>query len=161
MDCSEIEAKSGENVEATYSVPLSDYATKLDQGVKKRYKDKIAAIVIDPVLLEARHFEPGCLPPVETTDLLAYLVVETSYYTQKQFKAFRSLEAYNQVVSGFIASVEGHIVANKFVVLAKVRYSQCMNDSLIPTWIIREREGTILSAHCLGCRPDWHNLAPI
>ena len=27
-----------------------------------------------------------------------------------------------------------------------------MNDSLIPIWIIREREGTILSAHCLGCK---------
>ena len=56
------------------------------------------------------------------------------------------------MVSGFIASVEGHIVANKFVVLAKVRRSQRMNDSLIPIWMITEREGTILSAHCLGCK---------
>ena len=31
MDCSESEAKSGENVEATSSVPLSYYAKKLDQ----------------------------------------------------------------------------------------------------------------------------------
>lgn len=27
-----------------------------------------------------------------------------------------------------------------------------MNDSLIPIWIIKEREGTVLSAHCLGCK---------
>ena len=136
MDCSDSEAKSDENVEATSSVPLSDYAKKLDQRVKKRYGDKIAAIGIDPVLLEGKHFEPDCLPPVEATDILSYLVLETSYYMQKQFKAFRSLEAYNQMVSGFIASVEGHIVANKFVVLAKVRHSQRMNDSFIPIWII-------------------------
>ena len=52
MDCSDSEAKSDENVEATSSVPLSDYAKKLDQRVKKRYEDKIAAIGIDAVLLE-------------------------------------------------------------------------------------------------------------
>lgn len=104
------------------------------------------------MLLEGKHFEPDCLPPVESTDLLFYLVLETSFYTQLQFKAFRSLEAYNQMVSGFIASVEGHIIANKFGVLAKVRHSQRMNDSLIPIWIITERQGTIVSAHCLGCK---------
>ena len=109
MDCSDSEAKSDENVEA--SVPLSDYAKKMDQRVKKRYEDKIAAIGIYPVLLEGKHFEPDCLPSMEATDILSYLVLETSYYTQNQFKAFRSLEAYNQMVSGFIASVEGHIRA--------------------------------------------------
>ena len=68
-----------------------------------------------PVLLEGKHFKPDCLLPVETTDLLSYLVLETSYYTQKQCKAFRSLEAYDRRVSGFIASVEGHNLANKLV----------------------------------------------
>ena len=56
------------------------------------------------------------------------------------------------MVSGFIASVKGHIITDKFIVLAKVRHSQCMNESLIPIWIIMEREGTVLSAHCLGCK---------
>ena len=55
------------------------------------------------------------------------------------------------MVSGFIASVQGHIIADKFLVLAKVRHSQRMNDSLISCWVITEREGTILFAHCLGC----------
>ena len=50
------------------------------------------------------------------------------------------------MVSGFIASVQGHIISNKFVVLAKVRHSQRMNDSLIPLWITTEREGRILVA---------------
>ena len=90
------------------------------------------------MLFQGKHFEPDCLPPVEATDLLSYLVLETSYYTQKQFKAFRSLEAYNQMVSGFIASVERHIVANKFIYLAKVKHSQRINDSLIPILIITE-----------------------
>ena len=98
------------------------------------------------------NFQPDCLPPVESTDLLFYLVLETSFFTQQQFKAFRSLKAYNQMVSGFITGVKGHIIASKFVVLAKVTHTQRINDSLIPIWIITEKEGTILSAHCLGCK---------
>ena len=109
------------------------------------------------VVCHAQHSVSGTRARVITFLLVfpwmvTYLVLETSYYTQKEFKAFRSLEAYNQMVSRFIASIKGHIVANKFVVLAKVRHSQRMNDSLIPIWIITEREGMILSAHCLGCK---------
>ena len=56
------------------------------------------------------------------------------------------------MVSGFVSNVQGHIISNKFVVLAKVRHSQRMNDALIPIWIITEKDGTINCAHCLGCK---------
>lgn len=101
--------------------PLSDYANRLENNVKQRYLEKISAIGIDPVLKEGQNFEPDCLPPVESTDLLFYLVLETSFYTKRQFKAFRSLQAYNQMVSGFISSVQGHIINNKFIVFAHVQ----------------------------------------
>ena len=80
---------------------------------------------------------------------------------QQHFKAFRSLRAYNQIVSGFITSVNGHIIANKFVVLAKARYSHRMNDSLIPIWIVTGKEGTISSAHCSSCKAGQRNHAHI
>ena len=152
MDSKEKETKCQKNSGVDYSFPISEYAKQLDLPVRDRYLQKIAAIGIDPVLVEGKDFKPDCLPPVESTDILCYLVLETSFYTQQQFKAFRSLEAYNQMVSGFIASVQGHIIANKFLVLAKVRHSQRMNDSLISCWVITERQGTILFAHCLGCK---------
>ena len=78
-------------------------------------------------------------------------MLETSFYTKDQFKNFRSLQAYNQTVSGFISSVVGDVVNNKYVVLAKVRHSQRMNDPHVPLWIIASKEGTGLSAHCVGC----------
>ena len=152
MDSKEKEKESQNKSGVDYSFPISEYAKQLDFPVRDRYLQKIAAIGIDPVLVEGKDFKPDCLPPVESTDILCYLVLETSFLTQKQFKAFRSLEAYNQMVSGFIASVQGHIIADKFLVLAKVRHSQRMNDSLISCWVITEREGTILFAHCLGCK---------
>ena len=35
---------------------------------------------------------------------------------------------------------------------ASVRHSQRMNDPLVNIWVISENDGTILSAHCLGCK---------
>ncbi|CAH3033677.1 unnamed protein product [Pocillopora meandrina] len=152
MDSKEKEKESQNKSGVDYSFLISEYAKQLDFPVRDQYLQKIAAIGIDPVLVEGKDFKLDCLPPVESTDILWYLVLETSFYTQKQFKAFRSLEAYNQMVSGFIASVQGYIIADKFLVLAKVRHSQRMNNSLISCWVITEREGTILFAHCLGCK---------
>ena len=60
--------------------------------------------------------------------LLSHLVLETSFYTKKHFKAFKSLGAFNQMVSGFVTSVVGKVIAAKYVVRASVRHSQLMND---------------------------------
>ena len=71
------------------------------------------------MLLKGKVFKPDFLPPVESADILCYLVLETSFYTKEKFKNFRSLEAFNQLVSGFVTSVQGHKICNKFVVLAE------------------------------------------
>ena len=88
---------------------LSEYSKKLESRVKRRYIEKISVIGIDPATLWHAKLDPDCLPPIEATDLLSYLVLDTSYYTAQQFKAFKSLEAYNQMVSGFITSVQGKL----------------------------------------------------
>ena len=119
MDSKEKETKSQKNSGVDYSFPISEYAKQLDLPVRDRYLQKMAAIEIDAVLVVGKDFKPDCLPPVESTNILCYLVLEASFYTQQQFKAFRSLEAYNQMVSGFIASVQGHIIANKFFCFSK------------------------------------------
>ena len=49
---------------------LSEYCRKLDDHVKRRYLEKIAEVGVDPV---------------EATDLLSYLVLETTFYTKQQF----------------------------------------------------------------------------
>ena len=55
------------------------------------------------------------------------------------------------MVSGFILSVLGQQINNKYVVLAKVRHSQRMNDPFVQIWTITNKDGTILSALCAGC----------
>lgn len=113
---------------------------------------KISAIGVDPASIPTDQFSLECLPLVEVSDLLSYLVLETSYYTKQQFKALKSLEAFNQMVSGFVTSVVGKPIAGKYVVRARVRHSQRMNDPLVNIWIITKQDETVLSAHCLGCK---------
>ena len=146
-----------ERVPSTYElcskIPiLSEYCRKLDDRVKRRYLEKIAEVGVDPVTIPDEQFNSECLPPIEATDLLSYLVLETSFYTKQQFKTYKSLEAYNFMVSGLITSIQGCIVSGKHVVAGKVRHSQRMNDPLISVWVIAEKDGTVKSAHCLGCK---------
>lgn len=89
---------------------LSDYAEKLTADVKSKYIQNISDIQTHLLLIPAKKLSEECLPPVECTDLLSYLVLDTSFYTNAQFKVFRSLQAYNQMVSGFISCVHGYIV---------------------------------------------------
>lgn len=56
------------------------------------------------------------------------------------------------MVSGFVTTVQGLMISGKFVVMSKVRQSQRMNDPPVNIWLIPEKDGTILSTHCLGCK---------
>ena len=78
---------------------------------------------IDPTTLINAKLDPQCLPNIEATDLLCYLVINMSYYTKKQFKAFKSLEVYNQMFLGFISNVQGKVIGEKFLVIRKARHS--------------------------------------
>lgn len=131
---------------------LSDYVKGLESHVKTRYLQKISVVAVDPASIPRGQLNSECLPPIESTDLPAYLVLETSHYTKDQFKAYKSLEAYNQMVSGFVTSVRGLTISGKCVVVAKVCHSQRMNDPLVNIEIIADKDGTILSAHCLNCK---------
>ena len=143
---------SSENVSSKVSgkvkVLLSEYASSLDEHVKKRYSEKIGSIGIDPWLIPKAKLDPECLLPLEAFDLLSYVVLDTSFYTNQQFKAYKSLQAYNQMASGFIKSVEGIIINDKYVILGQVKHSQRMNDPLVKCWVIGEKTGTVCSAHC-------------
>ena len=145
------------NPESRDGVPvLSSYAKNLESHVQERYLKKISVVGVDPAAIPSEQFSSECLPPIEVSDLLSYLVLETSYYTNQQFKAFKSLEAYNQIVSGFVALIQRKEIAGKIVVVGKVRHSQRMNDPLVNIWMVVEKDGTIISAHCLGCKAGLH-----
>ena len=112
----------------------------MEHHVLQQYLDKISVIGIDPVVIPEKNLDPECLPPVEAADLLSYLVLDISYH--RQFKAFRRLSAYDQMISIFITSVQGQMIAKMYFVCAKVRHSQCTNDPPVLLWTITEKNGT-------------------
>ena len=77
---------------ANYS---STYAENLSEEAKTRYKEKLKIIdefyPFTGTTGELAHH----LPPIEAFD-----INQTSFITAKHFKARKSLEAYNQFVSG-------------------------------------------------------------
>ena len=130
---------------------ISEHVKSLDEHVKRRYLQKISVIGVDPADLNAGvNVDTECLPPIESTDIFTYLLLGTSFYTKEQFKNFKSLEAHKWLTFGFVISVQGCVVAEKFVVFSKVKHSQRMNDPAISTWIIASKEGTVLLAHCMN-----------
>ena len=120
----QIEDKKNKNINEAPSIVLSEYAKSLESHVRTRYLQKITNIGVDPACLQGEKLDSKCLPPIEATDLVSYLVLETSFYSLNQFKAFKSLNSYNQMVSGFITSVQGKILNRMFVV------STCKNSWL-------------------------------
>ena len=115
-------------IAATQGSPISDNSAchGVSAGISPKASPllRLTLVGLMPTLIPENSLDPESLPPVKAAHLLSYLVLDTSYYTKNQFKAFRSLKAYNQMVSGFIVSIQGHIVAKKFVVCAKERHSQ-------------------------------------
>ena len=90
-----------------------------------RYLKKIQLIGnTDPFTLGGRNLSSGVesanLPPVDASDLVSYLVLQTSFVTAKQFKAHKSLEAYNQFTSGWVKDIRCWKVSGKTVVTGRV-----------------------------------------
>ena len=100
---------------------LSDYAESLLSDAKARYEEKLKVIGgIDPLQAgNVGELNDG-LPNVDAADLVSYLVLQTSFITTKQFKARKSLEAYNQFVSGWIKDVQNRKVCGKHLITARV-----------------------------------------
>ena len=70
---------------------LSKYATTLEGRIKERYIQKIENIGVDPATIQDEELDIECLPQVEQSDLFSFLVLETSYYTNDQFKCYKNL----------------------------------------------------------------------
>ena len=98
----------------------ADYFSGLPSEAGERYTEKIRLINgLDP-FSSSLGKAVDAFPPVDASDLVSYLVLQTSFMTSQQFKARKSLEAYNFFVSGWIKEVKSFIVSEKFVVVGRV-----------------------------------------
>ena len=127
---------AGVQLGMTTTMNLSTYAEQLPPEARKRYLDKTQIIAgIDPFTLACNQHgqsnnsaaQPSSLPSLDASDLVSYLVLQTSYVSAKQFKAHKSMEAYNQFFSGWVKEVRGWSILDKTVVIGRVSFS-CNTD---------------------------------
>lgn len=83
----------------------SDYFGGLNGLARARYQEKVLKYIgYDPYTLKKNDFSVNLsdLPPVTAMDITSYLVLQTSFYTAEQMKAFKSLDAYNYFICGWV-----------------------------------------------------------
>ena len=59
-------------------------------------------------------YDIGDYPAVTFPDISNYLVLQTSFYTAKQMGAFKSVEAYNFFISGWVKEVGTKVLNNNY-----------------------------------------------
>ena len=69
--------QKGRKKEDICKIILSDYVKRLKSHVKQKYLEKISPVGINPATLIDAKLDPQCLPPIEATDFLFYLVIDT------------------------------------------------------------------------------------
>ncbi len=108
----------------------SEYSKALVEPARSRYYQNLEKhIGYDPYTLRKSDFSYllSDLPGVEAVDITNYLVLQTSYYTASQMKAYKSLEAYNYFVCGWVSDLGSKAALNDCR-LVFARVSKC--DSL-------------------------------
>jgi len=104
-------------------VKLSDYVQGLSEEAKSRCKQKISFYWWSRSLLDSFSnslSEVESWPPVDSCDLVSYLVLKTSFLTIEQFRAHKGLDAYNQFVSGWVKDIKIWSVSDKYLTVARV-----------------------------------------
>ncbi|XP_034062056.1 uncharacterized protein LOC117539828 [Gymnodraco acuticeps] len=129
----------------------TDYVKQLNEPARRRYREKITAhIGYDPYQLK-KNFSRDLsdLPAVQAMDITSYLVLHTSYYTASQMKAYKSLEAFNYFVCGWVNDLGTKEALNKCrLVFARVNHSQRSGETPLKTWIVAKEDGEVVTAHC-------------
>ena len=127
-----------------------------DEKAGKRYREKLAFIgqgVKDPyVFLESLDSasDEDVFPEIEYPDIYNYLINAPSPYTLRELKAYKSLEGYAFLVSGWVGNVRAFPTGadDRSFVTCKVRHSQSVSAPPLKPWVAAELSGAVLCAHC-------------
>ena len=97
------------------------YKESLDSVARSRYEKKLDLIGVGtcPYELgpESWTDDVTLWPPVEFHDIVFYLLQSPGVCTREKLKAYKSLEAYNYFVCGWVGTCYYHAISSEFCVL--------------------------------------------
>lgn len=102
---------------------ISDYARGLSQENKKRYLEKLILLKgQDPYALEKKVFSMSLdeIPQVTMATITDFLIFRVSPFTQKEIRAYKSLEAFAQVASRWVEDIRAKEINGNICVLGRV-----------------------------------------
>ena len=102
---------------------LLSYGSGLFPEAKARYVEKM--LLIGRVDLFLGGIIPGAevttvFPPLDASDVVSYLMLKTSFLIPSQYKACKSLDAYNQLVCGWVKDVTPRKISGKYLICGRV-----------------------------------------
>ncbi|KAL3870825.1 hypothetical protein ACJMK2_038862 [Sinanodonta woodiana] len=127
------------------------YRDELGHDEKLRYEGKLKLIDNeDPYEMPTSAWSEveSLLPSVTYPDIVNYLVFSPSPYSSEDLKSYKGLDAYNQFVCGWVREKMSRVVNDNCLTTAKVLHSQRMSEKPLQPWVVAERTGRILAAHC-------------
>ncbi|XP_051801043.1 uncharacterized protein LOC127533052 isoform X2 [Acanthochromis polyacanthus] len=131
---------------------FSDYFRALDSNSQTRYIEKLKFCdSIDLYALSTKDldYELEKYPPVQFPDISNYLVLQTSFCTAKQMKAWKSMDSYNFFVCGWIKEVGVNILKDKSCIIkSRVKHLQCLSKTPTHTWLLIKEDGKIITVNC-------------
>lgn len=101
---------------------LSEYYSNLSVKDQKIYLTKMNIIGADPyvVNMEECTMDMEKFPRILYPDIVNYFVFSKSIYTMEEMRAYKSLEAYNQAVCGWVRQLVCKEFGEYSLILAKV-----------------------------------------
>ena len=99
---------------------MNSYFESLDH-VKDIWKKYVIG-GLDPYAIKSEKFDCNIesFPAVTYPDIVNYLILGGSSFTANQLKAYKSLEAHNQVIEGWVRDVKVYLYEDKRLVIGNV-----------------------------------------
>lgn len=139
-----------------YSFLIAEDKERYDKKLRICLSD-VSVTVIDPYCLESImwDFDPVKWPKIEMSHIIGYFIQRPGLYSVNDLQNYRSLEAFDFVLSNKISPVGSIAVCsentssiNSVYLRAEVGHSQSLSTSPLHVWLRVKTNGTIECAHC-------------